>query len=76
MERVPRPTIVNAENLKGLDDLDTDADDGWAGGWWHLPVGSRLTVQQAGTAFLFLLLAKVGSSCDTESTGTPEGKGQ
>ncbi|XP_070234927.1 protein PRRC2B isoform X11 [Bos mutus] len=31
VERVPRPTIVNAENLKGLDDLDTDADDGWAG---------------------------------------------
>lgn len=33
MERAPRPTIINAENLKGLDDLDTDADDGWAGGW-------------------------------------------
>lgn len=32
MERAPRPTIINAENLKGLDDLDTDADDGWAGG--------------------------------------------
>lgn len=31
MERAPRPTIINAENLKGLDDLDTDADDGWAG---------------------------------------------
>ncbi|XP_037348794.1 protein PRRC2B isoform X3 [Talpa occidentalis] len=31
VERAPRPTIVNAENLKGLDDLDTDADDGWAG---------------------------------------------
>ncbi|XP_065709877.1 protein PRRC2B isoform X2 [Patagioenas fasciata] len=31
MERVPRPTIINAENLKGLDELDTDADDGWAG---------------------------------------------
>ncbi|ELK37370.1 Protein PRRC2B [Myotis davidii] len=30
-ERAPRPTIINAENLKGLDDLDTDADDGWAG---------------------------------------------
>lgn len=29
--RAPRPTIINAENLKGLDDLDTDADDGWAG---------------------------------------------
>lgn len=37
VERAPRPTIINAENLKGLDDLDTDADDGWAGGfvsWW------------------------------------------
>lgn len=33
VERAPRPTIINAENLKGLDDLDTDADDGWAGGW-------------------------------------------
>ncbi|KAB0407126.1 hypothetical protein E2I00_004282, partial [Balaenoptera physalus] len=30
-ERAPRPTIINAENLRGLDDLDTDADDGWAG---------------------------------------------
>ena len=37
----------------------------------HLPVGSQLTVQQAGTTLLFLLLAKVGSSSDTESTGTP-----
>lgn len=33
VERAPRPTIINAENLKGLDDLDTDADDGWAGEW-------------------------------------------
>lgn len=32
VERAPRPTIINAENLKGLDDLDADADDGWAGG--------------------------------------------
>ncbi|XP_054502561.2 protein PRRC2B isoform X1 [Agelaius phoeniceus] len=31
LERVPRPTIINAENLKGLDELDNDADDGWAG---------------------------------------------
>ncbi|XP_059781857.1 protein PRRC2B isoform X12 [Balaenoptera ricei] len=31
VERAPRPTIINAENLRGLDDLDTDADDGWAG---------------------------------------------
>ncbi|XP_036892841.1 protein PRRC2B isoform X3 [Sturnira hondurensis] len=31
VERAPRPTIITAENLKGLDDLDTDADDGWAG---------------------------------------------
>ncbi|KAG8509475.1 Protein PRRC2B [Galemys pyrenaicus] len=31
VERAPRPTVVNAESLKGLDDLDTDADDGWAG---------------------------------------------
>ncbi|KAH0615398.1 hypothetical protein JD844_004591 [Phrynosoma platyrhinos] len=30
-ERIPRPTIINAENLKGLDELDNDADDGWAG---------------------------------------------
>ncbi|XP_065274911.1 protein PRRC2B isoform X3 [Emys orbicularis] len=30
-ERAPRPTIINAENLKELDELDTDADDGWAG---------------------------------------------
>ncbi|XP_066896542.1 protein PRRC2B isoform X29 [Kogia breviceps] len=31
VERAPRPTVINAENLRGLDDLDTDADDGWAG---------------------------------------------
>ncbi|KAM9083449.1 protein PRRC2B isoform 4-T5 [Megaptera novaeangliae] len=31
VERAPRPTVVNAENLRGLDDLDADADDGWAG---------------------------------------------
>ncbi|XP_058015628.1 protein PRRC2B isoform X5 [Ahaetulla prasina] len=30
-ERVPRPTIINAENLKGLDELDNDTEDGWAG---------------------------------------------
>ncbi|XP_077162047.1 protein PRRC2B isoform X6 [Paroedura picta] len=30
-ERVPRPTIINAENLKELDALDNDNDDGWAG---------------------------------------------
>ncbi|XP_074871280.1 protein PRRC2B isoform X6 [Carettochelys insculpta] len=30
-ERAPRPTIINAENLKELDELDNDADDGWAG---------------------------------------------
>ncbi|KFP84120.1 Protein PRRC2B [Acanthisitta chloris] len=31
IERAPRPTIINAENLKGLDELDNDAEDGWAG---------------------------------------------
>lgn len=43
VERAPRPTIINAENLKGLDDLDTDADDGWAGGLFlsALPPGVR-----------------------------------
>ncbi|XP_060539892.1 protein PRRC2B isoform X4 [Pantherophis guttatus] len=30
-DRVPRPTIINAENLKGLDELDNDTEDGWAG---------------------------------------------
>ncbi|XP_042334573.1 protein PRRC2B isoform X2 [Sceloporus undulatus] len=30
-EWIPRPTIINAENLKGLDELDNDADDSWAG---------------------------------------------
>ncbi|XP_026959900.1 protein PRRC2B [Sagmatias obliquidens] len=44
VERAPRPTIINAENLRGLDDLDTDADDGWAGGWGCLLVGSQLRV--------------------------------
>lgn len=43
VERAPRPTIINAENLKGLDDLDTDADDGWAGGPWQ-----KAALQSAG----------------------------
>ncbi|XP_029468421.1 protein PRRC2B isoform X3 [Rhinatrema bivittatum] len=30
-ERPPRATIINAEDLKELDELDNDADDGWAG---------------------------------------------
>ncbi|XP_075115098.1 protein PRRC2B isoform X3 [Leptodactylus fuscus] len=30
-ERAPRATIINAEDLKELDDLDNDAEDGWAG---------------------------------------------
>ncbi|XP_053328506.1 protein PRRC2B [Spea bombifrons] len=30
-ERTQRPTIINAEDLKELDDLDNDAEDGWAG---------------------------------------------
>ncbi|KAM8934473.1 protein PRRC2B isoform 2-T2 [Pelodytes ibericus] len=30
-ERTPRPTIINAEDLKELDDLDKDLEDGWAG---------------------------------------------
>eukprot|EP00079_Xenopus_tropicalis_P029201 XP_012824439.1 PREDICTED: protein PRRC2B isoform X8 [Xenopus tropicalis] len=30
-ERPPRATIINAEDLKELDDLDNDAEDGWAG---------------------------------------------
>lgn len=42
MGRAPRPTIINAENLKGLDDLDADADDGWAGGLWGFQGQSRL----------------------------------
>ena len=40
--RAPRPTIINAENLKGLDDLDADADDGWAGGLWGFQGRGRL----------------------------------
>ncbi|XP_018088147.1 protein PRRC2B isoform X1 [Xenopus laevis] len=31
IERAPRATIINAEDLKELDDLDNDAEDGWAG---------------------------------------------
>ncbi|XP_040180549.1 protein PRRC2B isoform X7 [Rana temporaria] len=30
-ERAPRATIINAEDLKELDDLDNDTEDGWAG---------------------------------------------
>ncbi|XP_068104964.1 protein PRRC2B isoform X2 [Hyperolius riggenbachi] len=30
-ERAPRATIINAEDLKEFDDLDNDAEDGWAG---------------------------------------------
>lgn len=48
VERAPRPTIINAENLKGLDDLDTDADDGWAGALCWLPVGSQTGLERQG----------------------------
>ncbi|TRY90794.1 hypothetical protein DNTS_018438 [Danionella cerebrum] len=30
-ERVPRAAIINPEDLRDLDDLDTDCQDGWAG---------------------------------------------
>ncbi|XP_015222707.2 protein PRRC2B isoform X3 [Lepisosteus oculatus] len=30
-DRAPRPAIINPEDLKDLDDLDNDCDDGWAG---------------------------------------------
>ncbi|XP_024154889.1 protein PRRC2B [Oryzias melastigma] len=30
-ERPPRPAIINPEDLKDLDDLDNDFEDGWAG---------------------------------------------
>lgn len=30
-ERPSRPAIINPEDLKDLDDLDNDFEDGWAG---------------------------------------------
>ncbi|XP_036382183.1 protein PRRC2B-like isoform X2 [Megalops cyprinoides] len=30
-DRAPRPAIINPEDLKDLDDLDHDCEDGWAG---------------------------------------------
>lgn len=30
-DRPQRPTIINPEDLKDLDDLDNDCEDGWAG---------------------------------------------
>lgn len=30
-DRAPRPAIINPEDLKDLDDLDKDCEDGWAG---------------------------------------------
>ncbi|KAL4623339.1 protein PRRC2B-like isoform X7 [Arapaima gigas] len=30
-EHAPRPAIINPEDLKDLDDLDNDCEDGWAG---------------------------------------------
>ncbi|KAG2469666.1 PRC2B protein, partial [Polypterus senegalus] len=30
-DRTPRPAIINPEDLKDLDELDNDCDDGWAG---------------------------------------------
>ncbi|XP_062340291.1 protein PRRC2B [Osmerus eperlanus] len=30
-ERPPRPTIINPDDLKDLDELDNDCEDGWAG---------------------------------------------
>ncbi|XP_072286156.1 protein PRRC2B isoform X3 [Pyxicephalus adspersus] len=31
VDKTPRATIINAEDLKEFDDLDNDAEDGWAG---------------------------------------------
>lgn len=30
-DRAPRPAIINPEDLKDLDELDNDCEDGWAG---------------------------------------------
>lgn len=30
-DRLQRPAIINPEDLKDLDDLDNDCEDGWAG---------------------------------------------
>lgn len=30
-DRPQRPAIINADDLKDLDDLDNDCEDGWAG---------------------------------------------
>lgn len=30
-DRLQRPAIINPEDLKDLDELDNDCEDGWAG---------------------------------------------
>lgn len=30
-DRAPRPAIINPDDLKDLDELDNDCEDGWAG---------------------------------------------
>lgn len=32
-DRAPRPAIINPDDLKDLDELDNDCEDGWAGEW-------------------------------------------
>lgn len=34
-DRPVRPAIINPEDLKDLDDLDNDCEDGWAGQYFY-----------------------------------------
>ncbi|KAK0137332.1 Protein PRRC2B [Merluccius polli] len=41
-ERPPRPAIINPEDLRDLDDLDTNCEDGWAGLHEEVDYGEKL----------------------------------
>ncbi|XP_031665480.1 protein PRRC2B isoform X5 [Oncorhynchus kisutch] len=41
-DRPPRPAIINADDLKDLDELDNDCEDGWAGIHEEVDYGEKL----------------------------------
>ncbi|CAB1332782.1 unnamed protein product [Coregonus sp. 'balchen'] len=41
-DRPPRPAIINPEDLKDLDELDNDCEDGWAGIHEEVDYGEKL----------------------------------
>lgn len=61
-DRLQRPAIINPEDLKDLDELDNDCEDGWAGefSFWALTsdicVGKSMKTGQNLTFTLICLL--------------------